>query len=175
MDFALDIALLSHAWIYYNVGYGNITLNYQDKEMGFAHGPSVPNPWADSALVDWVDHFSEQGLEDVAVSPGLSARGTFSIELELDESGLSEAFDLSLTSTPTLHVGSNMPYALEHEVTLSLLDVTLPDGTPLAEAGYSLEFESGLPWPVPEPASAAAWGFVALGAFVLVRRRRRTG
>lgn len=63
--------------------------------------------------------------------------------------------------------------------TLSLVDLTLPDGTSLSDAGYTATFESGLalPRPVPEPAAIACWLALATAAagWLQSARGRRSG
>jgi hypothetical protein len=49
--------------------------------------------------------------------------------------------------------------------------VTLPDGTPLEQKGYTVTFESGLPpEPIPEPATWAAWSLLKAFGMAMIRR-----
>jgi hypothetical protein len=69
---------------------------------------------------------------------------------------------------------SNFGYTTQLAATVSMLDLTLPDGTPLHEAGYSVAFDSGLAWPqpVPEPAPIALLGAgMALAGWMRWRKR----
>jgi hypothetical protein len=70
---------------------------------------------------------------------------------------------------------SNETIATSHDITISLLAVTLPDGTPLDEAGYSVAFDSGLSWgtSVPEPGSVAIWTVVVAGLGIAARKGSR--
>ncbi|QEH31581.1 hypothetical protein OJF2_00460 [Aquisphaera giovannonii] len=102
--------------------------------------------------------------------------GTFHIDLALNPSGVSDPFHLSLSSLPNVGLMRNGGYYSDQWASLALTGVTLPDGSPLAAAGYGVSFASGLlvdPSPVPEPASLACWALVALGASRVIRSGRR--
>jgi hypothetical protein len=115
----------------------------------------------------WEADLAEAGLQDVKAQTNehgnfspIRLTGTVSFDLLLDEHGVSDPLNFALTSRPTNYFVSNHGFQVTHDATLSLLDLTLPDGTPLHEAGYSVTFDSGLAWPqpVPEPAPIALLG-----------------
>src|SRR5690606_13276662 len=73
------------------------------------------------------------------------------VDLSVGLDGTSEPFALLLESDPTIPIYSNMGRSVNSTFTLSLLDVTLPDGALLTEAGYDVTFASGMPSPEPVP------------------------
>jgi hypothetical protein len=101
--------------------------------------------------------------------------GELHMDVPLDALGQSDLFRLAIESDVSL----GLPYradidALHENFTLGLADITLIDGTSLADAGLSATFASGLggePTPVPEPGTFVAWTLVGVGV-VLVRRRK---
>ncbi|WP_206107592.1 hypothetical protein [Paludisphaera rhizosphaerae] len=101
--------------------------------------------------------------------------GKFHIDVALDGSGVSDPFNLSLSSLPRTGLFKNLGFFSYQWASLALTGVTLPDGTSLADAGYDVSFASGLiidEAAVPEPASAACWSLAALGSYWLIRRLR---
>ena len=113
-----------------------------------------------------------------ALSNGLLS-GTFHLDLPLSATGTSQQFSLGLTSDLDLFkVLYSWPGTLQLPMSLSLTGIYLPDGTPIAAAGDSVTFDSGLPppivAPVPEPTSVAAWCLLAAGAAMKLHRRKRS-
>ena len=83
--------------------------------------------------------------------------------------GHQSTVQLGLTSDLELFkVLYSWPGTLQLPMSLSLTGIYLPDGTPIAAAGDSVTFDSGLPppvvAPVPEATSVAAWCLLAAGA-----------
>lgn len=161
----LDFLVNNGGWNVANIGYGVVNVGYQDQSIRL-EGPFDYQGW-DINTNNWQEHFAEMGLDDVEVSrtedfngDGINVKGTVSFDLLLDEEGVSDPLNLSLSTSPHVWIMSNFGYTTQLAATLSLLDLTLPDGTPLHEAGYSVTFDSGLAWPqpVPEPAPIALLG-----------------
>ncbi|WP_422929260.1 hypothetical protein [Singulisphaera sp. PoT] len=96
------------------------------------------------------------------------------LNLPVDANGWTSAFDLGLKSTmdggfPQSNSSIDMAPGT---FSLSLDDITLPDGTSVVDAGHVVTFESGLAWatPVPEPGSLALAASMVLGAIGLRKR-----
>ncbi|HEX8200545.1 MAG TPA: hypothetical protein VF590_08655 [Isosphaeraceae bacterium] len=139
-------------------------------------GSGFPQPIETAHLPEGFDSLVFPGPADSR--GGVTGRATFHLDLPVNASGDSAPFSLGLESNLSLGIQSNANIFAEHrDFTVSLTDVTLPDGTPLASRGYAVSFASGLPWPaaVPEPASLAGWGLVAALAGAAARSRRRMG
>lgn len=101
--------------------------------------------------------------------------GKFHIDVALDKSGVSDPFDLSLSSFPKTGLFRNLGFFSYQWASLALSGVTLPDGTSLTDAGHDVSFASGLiieEAAVPEPASLTCWSLAALGSCWLIRRPR---
>ncbi|WZO98348.1 hypothetical protein EP7_005409 [Isosphaeraceae bacterium EP7] len=101
--------------------------------------------------------------------------GRFHIDLPVNAAGLSAPFSLSLEASSFAVAHSNDRGDVDHRLRLSLLGVTLADGTSLGSLGYQVSFASGLssPEPVPEPASVAIWTLGAAACIVAARRRKQ--
>lgn len=100
------------------------------------------------------------------------------LDLAIDDQGWSNPFDLNLKVGAGTFLESNRGlYIGVNDLTLSLDDLILSDGTSLVDAGYDVSFASGLEWPqpVPEPASIACWfALVGSAGWQLSRKRFRT-
>lgn len=99
----------------------------------------------------------------------------FHLDLPLSADGVSKQFSVSL--------GARIPALVEMTaidnvslMSLSLKGISLPDGTALEAAGYTIGFESGLPAPpepsIPEPSTWIAWTVIAAGSARLIGRAR---
>ena len=100
-------------------------------------------------------------------------QGDFHLDLPLSSSGVSQVFGLSLASDLPVML-SSLNVTNINNMSLALVGMELPDGTSLDAQGYSVSFQSGLPYaplPVPEPAAWAAWGLVAAVCGLRCRRR----
>jgi hypothetical protein len=96
------------------------------------------------------------------------------LDLAVDAQGWTDPFDLSLKSSVSGLPGSNEGLLMAPGAfTLGLDDITLSDGTSVTAAGYNVAFDSGLAWPVPEPASAACWAALVAAAVGVSRKRAR--
>jgi hypothetical protein len=119
----------------------------------------------------------QSGEQPVRAQPDGSLTGTFHLDLPLSSSGTSHLFSLGLSSDHWGLLYPGGPVTIQGFMSLSLAGIYLPDGTPIAQGGYNVTFDSGLtppPTPVPEPATWAAWCLMtAFGARVLRRRSHR--
>lgn len=95
------------------------------------------------------------------------------LDLPVDANGWTSSFDLSLKSTLAGTASTDGAVRMvPGTFSLSLDDITMPDGTSVVDAGHVVTFESGLAWatPVPEPGSLVLAASMALGAFGLRKR-----
>ena len=103
-------------------------------------------------------------------------QGNFHIDLSLSPSGVSQPFGLALASNLPVMLYMGQSLTNSNFMSVSLAGITLPDGSSLDSQGYSVNFQSGLPYdpnPVPEPATWVMWGLVAAGYGLRVQRRSR--
>ncbi len=126
----------------------------------------------------WLVRRGFDAAEEVSPRVGsyrLGHRALAFLDLAIDEEGWTDPFDLSIKTRAYLPLLSNEGLLLRLDnLTLSLVDLTLPDGTPLSDAGYTATFESGLalPQPIPEPTAIACWLALVTAATGWLRSRR---
>jgi hypothetical protein len=141
-------------------------------EFGAASGHFVDVNPGPAILLGPVGTPIEAGEQPVHQLADGMLSGTFHLDLPLSGAGVSKQFSVSISSSywalpldPALGKGD--------QVGLALKSVTLPDGTPLEQKGYSVTFDSGLPdpVPVPEPAAWAVWGSIIVVGSIAVRLR----
>ncbi len=142
--------------------YGTNTLSYNGHTVSLTNtGTGVVTPYA--AYNFPFDTLTNNYFLDSSGLHELSGTqtATFHIDLGLSQSGISEPFSLSLQSINAAQLVQDMGTYMTQDMTLSLTGVTTADGTPLQSLGYSVSFASGMAYPVPEPATMAAWGLVS--------------
>ena len=143
------------------------SLNARSLYLDGAYGFSIPldTNGAGSLL--------QQGEPTVKLMPDGLLRGMVHIDLPLSAAGVSNPFSVGISSQlPSMLNGRNVTNL--DQVSLSLVGITLPDGTPLEAKGYSVSFESGVispPTQTPEPATLAIWGLTAVCAGLIHYRR----
>jgi len=125
-------------------------------------GADLSNPHAGLSL----DSFTHVHIGN---SYGQGVEAAFHLDLPINANGVSSPFSVSLLADVANRLVPNEGVASYlKDVNLSLSDITLPDGTPLTDAGYGVTFASGMAWPqpnaVPEPASIAVWAGLAMAA-----------
>jgi hypothetical protein len=175
---------LDNVWgsnsLYDSIRGGSVDLKLGDRSIhlndsNFLSRPEPQNPDVSSWLL-------KQGFDSATKVPNTNTiqAQTF-VDLPIDDQGWSKAIDLSLKSTALMSLMSNQPIDVKHtDFTLALNNLSLSDGTPISDAGYSATFDSGFsfsrlgtPNTVPEPTSLAAWFAVVGSAGWLSRKRAR--
>ena len=118
----------------------------------------------------------QPGEPAVQAQPNGSLTGTFHLDLPLSAAGKSQLFSLALSSDlETFQIMTHWTGNINEAMSLSLVGIYLPDGTPASAAGYNVTLDSGEPpppIPVPEPATATLWCLLAASGAAILRRGR---
>lgn len=106
-----------------------------------------------------------------------SVSGQFTVDLDVDAEGWSEAFTAEIRNQAGFAIDRDKSFGFSKSVTLGLVDVTTIDGESLGSLGYELEFASGLvlnqPTVVPEPSSIAIASVLIVAGLIARKRQNR--